>query len=425
MTGENKGEVKQGARVVKAGRTGRAGGKRSRSDECGVKRDNQMKVLILSKALLATNYQRQLSVLASRPGVEVVAVVPPTWREPGVGVIPLERPAAANYRLIVRPIALNGNFHLYFWRGLGRLLRAERPTVLHIDEESFNLATFQAMAWAARLGIPAMFFNWANIYRRLPPPFAWFERYTLAHAAYAVAGNQEAADILRRKGYRGRLRVIPQFGVDENVFAPLPAPSSALRSQRSGERRRAGRKGEACTIGYAGRFVPQKGVLDLLEAVAGLPGVRLLLVGGGEQEPALRQRAAEGDLAGRVEFAGRVPSEQLPEMYRRMDVFVLPSRTTPRWKEQFGRVLVEAMACAVPVVGSDSGEIPHVIGPAGRTFPEGDVGALRARLAELLGDPALREELGQRGRERVLEHYTQERVAQSYLAVYREIQSPS
>jgi hypothetical protein len=77
-----------------------------------------MKILILSKALLAANYQRQLDVLASEPGLEVVAVVPPAWREPGVGTIPLERPAEANYRLIAQPIALNGRFHLYFWPGL-------------------------------------------------------------------------------------------------------------------------------------------------------------------------------------------------------------------------------------------------------------------------------------------------------------------
>lgn len=374
-----------------------------------------MKILILSKALLAANYQHQLSVLAAEPGVEVAAVVPPAWREPGVGVIPLERPAAAGCRLIVRPIALNGHFHLYYWPGLGRLLRAERPDVLHVDEESFNLATWQALSWAVRLGIPALLFNWANIYRRLPPPFAWFERYNLAHAAYAVAGNQEAAAILRRKGYGGELRVIPQFGVDENVFTPLPTPRAPLSTPGPGG------KGEECTIGYAGRLVPQKGVPDLMEAVAGIPGARLLLVGGGEQEAALRRRAEERDLAGRVDFAGRVPSERLPEMYRRMDLFVLPSRTTPRWKEQFGRVLVEAMACGVPVVGSDSGEIANVIGAAGLTYPEGDVGALRARLARLVEDAGLRAELGQRGRERVLGHYTQERVAGMYMRVYQEM----
>ena len=376
-----------------------------------------MKVLIVSKALVVGAYQHKLELLAREPGVEVVAVVPPAWREPGVGVLTLERPAGASYRLIVRPIALNGHFHLFFWPGLGRLLRQERPDVLHVDEESFNLATFLALRRGAQLGIPGLFFNWANLYRRLPPPFSWFERYNLDHAAYAVAGNQEAADILRCKGYRGPLRVIPQFGVDETVFTPSPGQPATGAAADKG-------RAEGFTIGYAGRLVPQKGVLDLVEAAAGMPSARLLLVGRGEMEAHLRQRAAAADLRGRVEFTGWAPSQDLPDLYRRMDVLVLPSRTTPHWKEQFGRVLVDAMACGVPVVGSDSGEIPHLIGAAGLVFPEGDVTALRERL-ERLRDPALREELGRRGRERVLAHYTQERVAQAYLEVYREMQRPA
>jgi quercetin dioxygenase-like cupin family protein len=93
----------------------------------------------------------------------------------------------------------------------------------------------------------------------------------------------------------------------------------------------------------------------------------------------------------------------VPSRLAQLDALVLPSLTRPNWKEQFGRVLVEAMACGVPVVGSDSGEIPRVIGQAGLSFPEGDAGALRASLAELMGSERRRAELGARGRIRVLE----------------------
>jgi len=370
-----------------------------------------MKVAILSKALVVGTYQRKLELLAGAPDVELVAVVPPYWREPGAWTLPLEKAYLRGYRLLVHPIALNGHFHLYYWPGLGRLLRQERPDVLHVDEESFNLATFQAVRLGVRLGARCLFFNWANLDRRLPPPFSWLERYNLSHAVYAVAGNQDAAGILRRKGYQGPLRVIPQFGVDAELFRPGPHPTP-----RQGER------GEGLTVGYVGRLVAQKGVLDLLEALAGLPAtVRLRVVGTGALEPRLRQRAVELDLGDRIEFAGRLPSSALPDLYRSLDVLVVPSRTTPNWKEQFGRVLVEAMSCGVAVVGSDSGEIPHVVGGAGLIFPEGDLPALQERLRRLLENPALREDLGRRGRERVLSHYSQERVAQAYLEVYREM----
>lgn len=370
-----------------------------------------MKVMVLSKALVVGTYRRQLEWMARDPEVELVAVVPPSWREPGVGEIPLEDFPAPNYRLRVCPIAFNGRFHLYFWPSLGQVLQEERPDILHIDEESFNPATFQAVWLGRRRGTRSLFFNWANIYRRLPPPYSWLERYNLSHASYAVAGNHDAADILRRKGYRGPLRVIPQFGVDEEVFGPHPR--SPIPPPQGG-------KGVGMRVGYAGRFVPQKGLLDLLEAAAGLPWVHLLLVGGGVMEPELRRRADRPDLRGRVEFAGRVSSSALPDLYRRMDVLVLPSRTTSTWKEQFGRVLIEAMACGVPVVGSSCGEIPHVIGEAGLVYPEGNVAALRAAL-ERLRDPALRAELGRQGRGRVLAHFTQKQVARDYLRVYREM----
>lgn len=363
-----------------------------------------MKVLILSKALVVGTYRRKLEILAEAPDVELVAVVPRAWREPGVGLLRMEKGFTRGYRLLVRPIALNGQFHLFFWPFLGRLLRQERPDILHIDEESFNLATFQAMRLGARLGSRCLFFNWANLYRRLPPPFSWFERYNLAHATHAVAGNRDAAEILQRKGYTGPLSIIPQFGVDERAFRPVSRKS----------------EGEEMLVGYAGRLVPQKGVADLVEAMIGLPPtVRLLVAGGGELESRLRRRASELGLSGRIEFTGPLPSVDMPDFYHRLDAFVLPSRTAPHWKEQFGRVLVEAMACGVAVLGSDSGEIPHVIGEAGLIFAEGDVTALRGQLLRLANDRDLRDELGRRGRARVLAHYAQERVAQAYLQVYR------
>ena len=79
------------------------------------------------------------------------------------------------------------------------------------------------------------------------------------------------------------------------------------------------------------------------------------------------------------------------------------------------------MACGVVLVGSTSGEIPHVVGEAGLIFPEGDVAALRERLARLQGDAQLRYELAQRGRQRVLAEYTQAQVAAATFQVYQEM----
>ena len=372
-----------------------------------------MRVLMLSKALVTGAYQKKAEELAALPDVELTVAVPPAWREPRVGLMPLERRFTRGYRLEVLPIRLNGHHHVHFFPAIGRLVARVRPDVFQIDEESFNLATFLAMRAGVRYGARCCFYNYANIDRRYPPPFSLFERYAFRHAAHAIAANQEAAAIIRRHGYRGPLNVMPQFGVDPQLFAPGEAIDPALPQTF-------GSAPSTFVAGYIGRLVEPKGVLDLIEALAALPPqMHVRLVGDGELRGQIVERAAALGVSERVELAAW--TSDVPAELRRLDALVLPSRTTPTWKEQFGRILVEAMSCAVAVVGSSSGEIPHVIGDAGLVFPEGDVAALAAALRRLADDPALCAELGRRGRVRVLERYTQAGLARQYYALYRSM----
>jgi glycosyltransferase involved in cell wall biosynthesis len=380
-----------------------------------------MRILMVSKACVVGAYQRKLEEIGQHSDVELTVVVPPAWQEAG-RTIKLEREHTQDYRLVVTPMILNGRFHLHFYPGLGRHIRQVRPDIIHIDEEPYNLATFQAMWLGKRLGARTLFFTWQNIYRRYPPPFGWVERYVLRHADAVIAGNQEAVDVMRAKGYTGLIEVIPQFGVDPEMYRPLDCglwiadcgitirnPQSTIRNQ-------------AFTIGYAGRLVQAKGVDLLLEAVAGLPGEwQLTVLGAGPLQESLRQQASRLSLNGRVCFENARPSGQMPTYLNQLDVLVLPSRTQSNWKEQFGRVLIEAMACQVPVIGSTCGEIPNVIGDAGLVFPEGDVNALRSQLSQLMEDSELRCRLGQTGRARVLAHFTQSQVARRTVALYRQL----
>jgi glycosyltransferase involved in cell wall biosynthesis len=361
-----------------------------------------MRVLMISKACVVGAYQKKLEELARLPDMELTVVVPPYWRERG-RVLPLERLHTAGYTLEVEKLALNGNFHLHFYPHLGRQMQRVRPHLVHIDEEPYNLATFHALWRARRIGARSLFFSWQNINRSYPLPFRWMERYVLRHADYGIVGNRESEDVWRAKGYQGPLAVIPQFGVDTEQFAP---------GSRSSE--------QDLTIGYAGRLVEEKGVDLLLEALVGLEGKwKAMVVGSGPSLEALRIQARRPELEDRVSFIPQVPSKEMPAVYRRFDVLVLPSRTRANWKEQFGRVLVEGMACGVPVIGSDSGEIPHVIGDAGLIFREGRADLLRKRLDHLIQSPERRAELARRGRERVLANYTQAKVASRTYQVYK------
>jgi glycosyltransferase involved in cell wall biosynthesis len=384
-----------------------------------------MRVVILSKAFVVGAYQRKLEELACL-GIELTALVPASWREPRVGRLRLERRYTSGYRLEALPIALNGQHHLHWYPTLGRVLRRLRPEVLHIDEESFNLATFQAMRLGVALGARCCFYNYANIDRYYPPPFNLFERYNLRHAVHGLACNQEAAAIIRRHGFTGPLTIVPQFGVDPELFYPKDEGRRMKDEERVAalaampEASFFSPQPSAFTIGYLGRLVPEKGLLDLIAALEGLPShVHLRLIGDGSQREALERRMHELKLADRVAILPAVASTDVPAALRALDGLVLPSRTTASWKEQFGRVLIEAMSCGVPVVGSNSGEIPHVIGEAGLVFAEGDVDALRAAIARLAADAGLRSELARRGRQRVLEHFTQAAIARRHYEVYQ------
>jgi glycosyltransferase involved in cell wall biosynthesis len=360
-----------------------------------------IRVLMICKACVVGAYQRKLEAIAAYPDIGLTVVVPPAW-----GDQKLERAFTEGYRLIVEPIRFNGNFHLHYYPHIGQRIAENDPQIVHVDEEPYNLATYHTMQAARRAGAKTLFFSWQNLNRRYPFPFGLIERRVLAQADYALVGSQEAAAIWREKGFKGPISVIPQFGVDPELFAPPALPVAHRRF----------------TIGYAGRLVPEKGLDLLIEAAARLPGKWYLrLLGAGPAREALRTQAGLLNIGGSVSIEEPVPSTQMPAFYHDLDALVLPSRTQHNWKEQFGRVLIEAMACGVPVVGARSGAIPEVIGEAGLLFPEGDAAALRDQLHRLMADRVLRQSLAAAGRKRVLAHFTQEQIATQTVTVYREL----
>jgi glycosyltransferase involved in cell wall biosynthesis len=362
-----------------------------------------MRVLMLSKACIVGIYQRKLEHIAAA-GVDLLAVVPPSWKDER-GETHLERAYTDGYKLHVTPIWLNGNFHFHVYPALRGIIRSFQPDLIHIDEEPYNLATWHALALARAAHIPTLFFSWQNLVRHYPPPFRWGEAWTLRTVDYALMGTESAADVWRTKGYQGDYAVVPQFGTDPDLFHPAtPHPDRPF------------------TVGYIGRLVPEKGITDLLRALAALGGEwQLRIVGSGPQRAAIERLAGELGVADCVTFVGAVPSTQMPAQYHNVDVLALPSRTRPNWKEQFGRVLVEAMASGVPVVGSDSGAIPGVIGDGGLVVREGDVNALTDALGRLREDDSLRTRLGKAGRARVLAHFTHEQVAMQTVHAYETV----
>lgn len=266
------------------------------------------------------------------------------------------------------------------------LLARTNPDVAFLESEPFAVAATQWGRALSRRGVPFGVQMYENIDRHLPAPVRRMRARVLREAAFVAARSDTAAALARSWGARGEVALSP------------PAVPNWERAPAGGER--------PFTVGYAGRLVKSKGVMDLLAAVRMLDApIELLLIGNGELRSALEGKPVPGS---HVRVLDNLGHERMAEAYAQLDVLVLPSRTTFTWKEQFGRVIVEALSCGVPVVGSDSGEIPWLIEltGGGLVFPEADPVMLARALARLRAEPQLRRELAVRGREAVVRMFS-------------------
>lgn len=362
-----------------------------------------MRIACISHGSIVPLNRRPFDLLVTEHRLDLTLIVPERW----VGDLPdpdlRYARSDGGAPVVALPVRVSGNGTLFTLRGLGRALAELRPDLVLLDEEPWSLAAWQTLR--SHLPDRLIVYSKQNIAKRLPPPFGLIRRatYRRARSAWAVGVTTEA--VLRATGYRGGVSVVPH-GVEVARFNP----------GRDDDRRRALRL-EGVVIGYAGRFVEEKGLSDLVEAVIplardpGVPRFTLLLAGSGPLEPALRAQAAP--LGARCVFHPAVPHDAAPELFRLMDIYVLPSRATPRWQEQFGRVLVEAGASALPIVAAATGEIPRVVQQlgGGRLVPERDPRALGAALRALVTDERARDEAGRANLVAAHRDFSQEAVA--------------
>ena len=359
--------------------------------------------------------RRRYEALSGQAGLELTLVVPERWRE--YGVTYRAEPQSGDIKVIAAPArwlaAGPAKWYLHHYKSLGRILREVRPDVIHLWEEPWSVVALQALRLRDRLLPDAALVleTDQNILRRLPPPFEQIRRLTLKHTDLLITRQAEAEAVSRACGFTGPARCVG-YGVDPAIFHPNPAS-------------RGRRVGDGLTTGYVGRIVRDKGIFDILDAlVAGPENVRFTAVGTGPDRAAFEARAHALGISNRVRVIDPQPPGQIAEFMRGLDALLLMSRTTGTWKEQFGRVIIEAQACGTPVIGSASGAIPEVVGEGGWILPEGDPAALAGLLTRLSHDRANqdateRDRVAGLGLANVVTRYTYERVGEQLLDVYR------
>lgn len=358
-----------------------------------------MRLLVVSHSCVVDVNQRIYAALADR-GHQVAIVVPARWRH-DYARRPTQPQLLRSFTgpLIRVRVARVGSIPLHWYtQRLRPIVRRWRPNAIFIEEEPYSVSAFQWARVARLEHTPYAFFSLQNIAKHYPPPFTQTRRYVYDNSPIAAALTQDVRDTLRRTGFRGTIEILP-LSVDVSAFSPSADHHEA--------RERIGITPPV--VGFLGRLVPEKGVDVLLESftsVRAATGASLLCIGSGPMADLCR--STDG-----VIVADGVRHSDVPGYLGALDVLVLPSRTTSGWKEQFGRALVEALACGIPVIGSDSGEIPHLIRETGGglVVREGDPADLSEALLRLLRDDGLARSLGQRGREAVCERYSLEAVS--------------
>ena len=388
-----------------------------------------MKILVASHTYIVDlNCEKLRNLVKLESNIEVTVVVPKRWRPGGVQnskTIESQFRQEGNFRVVpISNFSQNNQPLLTFGVDIIPLLKDFRPDIIQVEQGAKSLGYAQFITLNRLLGLQSknVFFTWWNLPYTNKFPITWLETYNLNNTDGLISGNQDGVDILREHGYQGKAKVMPQLGVDEVLFSPSSQPELAQEL---------GIQSNQFIIGFVGRFVEEKGILTLIEAVSHLENLpwKLLLLGRGNLQETILKLAKQAGIEDKIILIESVPHAQVFRYINLMNTLVLPSETTYKtktltavgWKEQFGHVLIEAMTCKVPVIGSDSGEIPHVIGDSGLIFPEGNAEALRDCLLKLMENRDLAENLARKGYERGMTKYTNQALAKELLDFYHSL----
>ena len=395
------------------------------------------RVLVVSEASINRPHRRAYDLLARQPGWEVHIVAPRRLPTGSSYKLCEPAPADAGYQLHQLMMALPRVPRFQWFVGLAAVAARIRPDVAFVEWDAGSWPVLQAWLATRPFRCPVVTYTVENIRRN-----RWTNaRVAAARGAVASAAKEATAGVLdalglrvmsglasvnedgiaiyrNDRGWRGPVEFVP-LGTDLTLFRPMDMTDL---------RRELGLEG-SFVVGYFGRLIPEKSVHRLVEALPGLGGdVKLLLdvftnFAPGSYAAELLTSAQRLGVRQRVVTVD-VGHEDVPRYMNCCDAVVLPTVTTDRVKEQFGRVLTEAMACEIPVVGSTCGSIPFLIGDAGWVFPEGDFEAMVDTIRALRRNVADREVRRKAGRERVRRLFSVEAQRDALMRIFAQVGCP-
>lgn len=353
-----------------------------------------MRAVILSHRAADPARRSRYHALAAL-GWQIWVAVPHQWH-PGNRSDPFTTDFHEDGALHIVPIHVRGSLPgdvpaRWNSRTLSRLFRDIRPDLVQIEEEPQTQVAAVATALAHRLKIPTIAVTEEAGTAKLTIMQRRYAQQTIAGAAGAISTNAVAARHL--SDHSGPQAIIPLVGITPPLQAVEPSEGTFV-------------------IGFTGRLVPERGLDVLFEACRQVHGDwSLTVVGSGPEQETLEALAERLGISARVSWRGGVPADQWADLWPTLHCLAIPSRASTDWQDRGGPHLLEAMSHGIPVVVSDSGALPDIVGPAGLTIPAEDPEAMAGALRDLQQSHDRRASLAKAARQRALEEFTDDAIA--------------
>lgn len=376
-----------------------------------------MRILSISHSCVVPEYRQRHAEVAKNKDIDLYLLTPFHWQQFNKLCCSPAKKIDHSYTLIRKqPFTfgltnhgLRNASHLY--KGLSKLIDRLKPDILELWEEPFAAVSWQATRHFLKINPKGkvIFFSAQNVMKWRPFPYSYFEKNLFHRASACFAMNKDVPSILAEKGWHKRNLILP-LGIDMSDYQYIPSLNSSTKKEP--------------VIAYLGKIDSQKGVEDLIDAAIllqrrNISGFKLRITGTGPLKNYLSEKISASFL--NIIMEDPIPHNQVPNYLSEIDILVMPSRTMPGLKEQFGRAAIEAMAAGRALVVSDSGELPNIAEGAGHVFPEGNTEALADLLYNLLRSPEVRIKSGIAAQKKANRCYTWKSIAEKQLNLYRAL----
>jgi glycosyltransferase involved in cell wall biosynthesis len=396
-----------------------------------------LNLIILSHAYVYSAYRAKIEALSEYHDLNITLITPEFGLEGGGQKVYAEQYTGEQYHHIILSGYFTGKLNFFVFKNLKSTLQSLNPDIILLEEEYWTQIAAQVTYITKKffphtklilLSCENMCHIWEKeaetLYQKFRyTSFHFIEKYVISKLdglIFQLPGVwQDFENRIDKLGFKGKRGILPQLGVDYNRFADNSPKLQKIRAELSID-------DNTFIYGYIGRIIPEKGIEDMIHTFENWDkdNTKLIIIGNGDAEYVnqIKQLVRTLKLDDIVIFKNAIPFEDIPAYFQLFNISILLSHTTPIWKEQFGRVLVESMAAGTPVIGSDSGAIPLVIGDTGYIVAEQNIQAIRQTLIEAFENKKKYTRLSQLAQNRAEIEFSYKAIALKTYAFLQEIQ---